>query len=59
MYRLIFEEDITMKTYIISVKQETILEIDAETEEAALEKAYETYLAASPETVQAHIVFEK
>lgn len=45
-----------MKTYVVSVKQETVMEIKAASEEAAIEKAYGTYLDCCPETVDARIV---
>lgn len=48
-----------MKKYIINVKQETSMEIEAENEDAAIAEAYETYLDASPETVDAFVVEEE
>lgn len=53
------EKEKPKKTYVISVKQETTLEIEAESEEAAIEEAYATYLNACAETVDARVVSVK
>lgn len=45
-----------MKKYIISVKQETVVEVTAESDDEAIEEAYATYLDQSAETVDAAII---
>lgn len=44
------------KSYIISVKQETLVEVTAESDDEAIKEAYATYFDQSPETVDATII---